>query len=120
MMAFRSRIDSFLTLVEPSLSPALNAPDITATISLFGGQMPNSCLFDHLVGASEQRQGHSKTKCFRGLEVDNQLDFRGLLHRKIGRFLAFEHPTGIDSQQLVRIWNIASVAHQAAGHGELT
>ena len=50
----------------------------------------NSPLFDHLVGAAEQRQGHGKTECFRGLEVDNQLDFRGLLHRQIGRFLAFD------------------------------
>src|SRR5262249_17226645 len=36
-------------------------------------------LFDHFVGAAEQRKGHSKTEHFRGLEVDNQLNFGGRL-----------------------------------------
>jgi glyoxylase-like metal-dependent hydrolase (beta-lactamase superfamily II) len=66
--------------------------------------------FDHLIGASEQRQGHGKTECFRGLEVDNQLDFRGLLHRQIGRFLSFEHPTGIDADRPERICNTGTAA----------
>jgi glyoxylase-like metal-dependent hydrolase (beta-lactamase superfamily II) len=67
-------------------------------------------LFDHLVGASEQRQGHGKTEGLRGLEVDNQLDFRGLLHRQIGRFLSFEHPTGIDADRPERICNTGTAA----------
>ena len=76
--------------------------------------------FDHLVGASEHRQGHGKSECLRGLEVDDQLDVRGLLHRQIGRFLAFEYPTGIDADLPVRILNTGSVALQTAGHCELT
>jgi hypothetical protein len=40
-----------------------------------------SNLFDHLVGAGEQRQRHSEAERFRSSEVDDQLDFCRLLNR---------------------------------------
>jgi hypothetical protein len=48
---------------------------------------------DHLVGATEQRQRHGEAERFRGLEIDDQLDFRGPLDRQIGRLLALEKLT---------------------------
>jgi hypothetical protein len=42
-------------------------------------QRPGSA--DHLVGLEEQRRGNGQAKHFRGLEVDDQLEFGGLLHR---------------------------------------
>jgi hypothetical protein len=48
----------------------------------------NTQLFDHLVGAIEQRLRDRETKCFRGLEVDDQLDLRGLQDRQFGTEVA--------------------------------
>ena len=76
-------------------------------------------LFDQLVGAAGQRQRDGDAKRLGGLEVDEQLQLRGLLHRQIGGLLAFEDAVGVDADlaKLVRI--VGPIAHQAAGRGEL-
>ena len=53
--------------------------------------------FDHLVGAGEQRRWHGDAKRLRGLEVDPQLIFGRVLHRKVGRLLALEDAIDIRS-----------------------
>src|SRR5438034_4817685 len=40
---------------------------------------------DHLVGTAEQRERKRDAKRLSSLEVDDQLDLRGLLHRQIAR-----------------------------------
>ena len=47
-------------------------------------------LFDHLVGAADQRQRNGEAERLGSLQVDDQLDFGGLLDRQVGRLLAFE------------------------------
>jgi hypothetical protein len=56
-----------------------------------------STLFDHLVGAGEQRQRHGEAERPGGLEVDDQLDLGGLLNRQVGGLLALENPAGIEA-----------------------
>jgi hypothetical protein len=45
----------------------------------FGGhERKSGALFDHLFGASNQRDRNGKPKCFRGLEIDDKSRFCGL------------------------------------------
>jgi hypothetical protein len=51
-----------------------------------------------------------------GLHVDDQLDFRDLLDRQVGRLLALENPAGVYAGQTTRLRIIASVAQGARSH----
>ena len=51
----------------------------------------NRTLFDDLVGALEERLGNCQTKCFRGLEIDHQLELGRLKDRQIGRLGAVQN-----------------------------
>jgi hypothetical protein len=41
------------------------------------------CSFDYLVGAGEQGYRHGNPERLDGLKIDDQLDFRDLLHRQV-------------------------------------
>jgi hypothetical protein len=51
--------------------------------------------FDHLVGAGKQRVRHRQAERLRGLEVDHQLEPRGLYHGQICGLRAVENPAGV-------------------------
>jgi hypothetical protein len=41
---------------------------------------------NHLIRQEEQRWRHGDPQCLSGLEVDDQLELRGLLHGEVARF----------------------------------
>jgi hypothetical protein len=49
---------------------------------------------DHLVGAQQDRCWQPDADCFGSLEIEDKLEFRGLLDRNIGRFGALEYLVG--------------------------
>jgi len=49
-----------------------------------------TALFDHLVGSREQRRRHIKAQHFRRFRINDQLEFVGLLDRKIAGLFTFE------------------------------
>ena len=53
-------------------------------------------LFDHLVGAKQNRWGYREAECLGGLEVDNHLKFYRHLNGQVGRLLATENAIDID------------------------
>ena len=53
--------------------------------------------FDHLVGATEQREREGKAERFGSLEVDHQLSFCLLLDRQVSRLLALDNPATVDA-----------------------
>src|SRR5262245_47033655 len=84
-----------------------------------GKRRTSRALFDHLVGAVLDRLRDGDAECLRGPEVDDQLDFRCLLHRKILGLLSLENPAGIDADLTGRLRTAAAIAHEAAGGGKL-
>jgi hypothetical protein len=74
--------------------------------------------FDHLIGATEQRQRNGKAERLGGLEVDDQLDFRRLHNRQVSRLFALENSAGVGADQMVGFSFVATVAQQAASLDE--
>src|SRR5262245_14129233 len=70
--------------------------------------------FDHLVGASEQRERKGEAEALRGIHVDGQLNFCGLLHWQVGRPFALKNATSVDSRLTPGLDCIRRIAHQTA------
>jgi hypothetical protein len=79
------------------------------------GPLADIALFDHLVGAGEQRWWHGETEGPRGLEVNHQLVLGRCLHWQVGRILAPENAIDVPGRASVLIDPIGPVGNQPAG-----
>jgi len=52
---------------------------------------------DHLIGAGEERGWNAKPKRLSGLQIDHQLELRGLLDRQISWVRASEDEVDVDA-----------------------
>jgi hypothetical protein len=55
--------------------------------------LQQQALFNHLIGATKERERDGEAECVSRLEVNDKLDFRDLLHRQAGGFFALEDAT---------------------------
>src|SRR5262245_7456018 len=71
-------------------------------------------LFDHLVGAGDERGRHGETKRFRSLEVDDQLQLGREFHRKITRVGSFQDFVHIGGGTMKVLGKIDAIADETA------
>jgi hypothetical protein len=90
------------------------------------GPIADSCsavicvLFDHLVGAREQRGRYGETKSLSRLEVNHQLIFGRQLNWKIARLFAIEYASDINPSTAISIGLTRSIAQKSTGSRRLT
>src|SRR3974377_238154 len=58
----------------------------------------NGGLLDHLIGGHLHDLWNCQAERLGGLEIDDEFDFRGLLHRKLGRLIALEDAIDIEGR----------------------
>jgi hypothetical protein len=69
-------------------------------------------LFDHLVGAAEQRHRNVETERVSGLEVDHQFEFGRALHWQVGGLLALKDAIDVASSLPAWIDRVRSIRNQ--------
>src|SRR5882757_337926 len=74
----------------------------------------NNPLFNHLVGAGEQHGWHGKAECSGCLEVDDEIEFGGLLHGKIARLLTTKNSINVLCHSSECICQVVSVGDEPA------
>ena len=67
--------------------------------------------FDYFIGAAEQRKRYIDPKRLRSLEIDDHLNFGGLLDRQVGRLLALEDTAGIGANRTMLLRDTGAVTH---------
>src|SRR5262249_42098839 len=69
---------------------------------------------DHLVGPGEQRRRHIEAQRLRSLEVNDEIELRGPLHRQLAGLFAFEDAARIDAGPALSVEETRTIAHQPA------
>jgi hypothetical protein len=70
---------------------------------------------DHSVGPHQHVRRNRKSDLLRGFQIDDELEFLRLLHRKLSRLSAFEDLVHISSGAPVEVGEAHAVAHKPPG-----
>src|SRR5215471_6935506 len=74
---------------------------------------------DNLIGELLQIDGYVEPENLGRIEVDDELEFRGLLDRQVTRPLALENSPNVDADVPIAVGDVHPVAHQTTGGGKL-
>src|SRR5262245_13243310 len=85
-------------------------------MSALGQKRTLGWLFDHLIGAGEQRRWHSETERFRSLQVDDEFILGRRPNRHVSRLLAPEDAINIGGRARVLVTKIRSIRYQSSSN----
>src|SRR5262249_23268291 len=72
---------------------------------------------DDLVGTAEDRQRNGQAERIGGLQIDDQLEFRRLLDREIGRVGALQGPVDVVGRNPEHLRDVWPIRHQKTAFG---
>src|SRR5262249_26282900 len=70
-------------------------------------------LFDDLVGGDLHDQRHREAERLRRFEIDDELELRGLLHRKLGWLLTLENAIDIEGRLAELVVSVGCIREEA-------
>src|SRR5260370_42191456 len=73
---------------------------------------PTASLIDHLVGLREDGRRYGEAKHFGSLEVDDQIELRGLFHGQASRFGALEDLVDVTHSATVLLREPRTIEHE--------
>src|SRR6266446_9858263 len=88
-------------------------------LRLNGGSEGTEALFDHLVGADEERGRNCEAERLGGFQVDRHLKFGRLHDRQIGGLFTLENSPGVSTDLTIAVSKAHSVTDQATSRDEL-
>src|SRR5215475_7606085 len=71
--------------------------------------------FDHLIRSSQQRLRHGQAECPGGLEVDDQVELRWLLHGQVTGLGALEDLVDVARGAPEEVRQVCSIGHETTG-----
>src|ERR1700730_1343829 len=94
---------------------AFPSPTASASKGPAGLTLEPFSWMDHLIRPPQQRRRNRQAERLRGLEVDDEVELRGLLDGKITRFGAFQDLVHVGRSASKQISNVRSIRHKAPG-----
>jgi hypothetical protein len=92
-----------MSALPPIATKLVRRNEVTLCAKSDRTQCNKKSLLNHLVGATRERKRHRDPKRVGGLEVQEQLDFRGSLYRQLTWLFAFENTGDIDAGETVSV-----------------
>ena len=75
-------------------------------------------LFNHRIGASEQRWWHRQAERLGGHQVDDQIELGRLLDWNVGRLCPAENPVDIVGGTPMQVWEVCPIGYQTSLYDE--
>src|SRR5215470_381541 len=108
------RMRTFITPNAHAQPPDGDHPEPTVRSSV----LDNRRSFYYLIRPQQERWRDVESQSLRSLEIDHQLELRGLLDRQVGGFRSLQNLVHVGGEESIHVRDAGAVTHEAAGLDE--